>query len=491
MVRHTTTSNSGFIWLLPSSYTPNWKIDINGVSVTNFTSSTVSRCQNNEISSYNGIIDNTDGVNTNKWTVNQIVNVYADYTTGIKKIFKGRLYRVQPSLDMGGRILTLFAKGGEAELLQPKINKVYTNIAPEDIAEEIINNNATDITYTKVATGYIIDEITFSEQGAWSCIVDAFRRANHDCHVDEDWALQHFERDSEKIDNVFITHGINIINVLSEVDLDDIKNKVKVYGGLADSSTDVQYLVTKNDTNSQTDYGVRIDLLNVSSLETEEQIKTYAAYKLSSQKDLERKGNGLMLGDSNLVPGKAVRISSPYEKLNGEYYRINKFVHTLTSGGFLTSFIFTKQSLTLARAINQINTIERRLRTIKNVNNMTNSKIVKFDEQPSVMSHVSTEEVDSILTLETGQTNGTATSNTFALDENVGNYEIRIFGEDLSSSIIKVSNNGGINYDTVPSNNTDQTFSSGSDKQLKFQINLVKDAINLNPRVFVIGIMTR
>lgn len=496
MVRHTTKTRGGFIWLVPVTYKPNWKINITRDDSTvdevsnDITSATVTLGINEQTSYSNIILQNKNGKYNSRWDTGEQVEIYADYSDASNKIFKGFVEKKTNTLSSNGRFVELYVLGGESELLNVFVNKTYTNTSPEDIITDIINNKATNITYTPITTGEIIEKITFNEKTAWNAIVEVCKLINHDVYVDTSFVVQHFEKGSVTNETEFISYGINLIGITNQKDRGDVKNKIRAYGANVDSSTDVLLLKTVNDSTSQTNFGIRELPLHDTSKDTMEEIAEFTDFQLTDKKDLKNKGFGTALGLPTLKAGQSVRISSQYDDIKEGYYTIVNVSHSFRDR-FVTTFQFQKEFDSLAKQLNKIKLLENSLISSTNPNDMTNSYTVKFDEEPSKMSHSNTEELNGELVLSSGQTNGTSTADILTLDEDASSFEVRIFGQDIDSSTVSVSNNGGLSYDEASTYNTEIAFTSGSDKNLKFRINLVKDANNTTPKVYAISVLTK
>jgi len=210
--------------------------------------------------------------------------------------------------------------------------------------------------------------------------------------------------------------------------------------------------------------------------------------RLTVSKTQRREGDVSGLGLPTLNPGDMIRMSEPYSELT-DRYQVLRFTHTISSSsGFLTDAIIAKYPKSIGSQLSILNKNLTNQLIAKNQFGMRNSYVITFDENPSIMSHVGTEESDSNLQLK-GGTIGNATSAIRSYAENITHAELRFDGDNLGISSFEVSNNNGVNFQTIIEAEEIEFATSG--KSLRIKINLQSDSDNPNPRVHTMGVFVR
>jgi len=476
--------------------TPNWKIEItrddNTVDsiMSDLLMGNVTGTASVAIGSFRLLINNKEGKYKGNWDGGERVDIWADYGASSNQIFRGNLEKPQYGFT-GKYDMTLIGSDGGRELMEVHVTKTYTNADVADIVDDVITNYATNVTYDKVLTGYTIDKISFRGKRAWWCIREALDRAGHYFYIDTDLTLKHYVEGSQTNRGERVVHGINMKSCKIGIDIRDVKNRIKVYGGVAPGSSDVLYMKTVNDTVSQSDYGIKELPINESHLTDLDSVETKADYLLAKLKDPRKSGTFSSVGLPTLKPGQAIFISAPYANV-GEYLPVQQYTHTYNARtGFRTRGIIKElRKLTEERLKDIYDKLEG-VQTFTNPFEMKNSYVIDFNESPSLMETLSNvEEVESTLQLESGQTSGVGISKKQTLDSDATEFEMRLYGQDLEVSTIDVSANNGVGYTESSVANTKYTFTA-SGKEIVVKVSLIKDSDNPFPKVFSIGVNTK
>ena len=184
----------------------------------------------------------------------EVVQIYTDFADGTTKRFEGKIER--PGRSFKGDYM-IEARGSHISsgLLDITVTYSSTTTGISDVLKAIIDTYLTGYTYTNISTVSIIKPINWQNKPFWDCVKDLVDLSGYDCYVDDSKDFHLFLQGSILNEDEAITYN-DALRDLSELgpDLVDIKNKIIVIG---DDGTGLPILYTKNDTSSQTTYGVK------------------------------------------------------------------------------------------------------------------------------------------------------------------------------------------------------------------------------------------
>lgn len=485
-----TIRKTGTIYLVRDVYRPNVKVEItrSDGTVDNVSSYilslSITRAVNVGVDNFTMKLANPLGTHIGKWTGGETINIWLDFDDASTKQFNGIVEAPFFQFNTGGHVLSLEGRSSGWELLEVHATESYTNQDAADIADDLITNYATNVTYSSSPTGVSIEEIDLEETPVFDGLKDVFERASHDFYIDTSSALQHFAENSVTNTTDMVVHGMNLLDCNIGVDIREVKNRVRNYGAAAESSTDVIILATKENTSSQTTYGLREEISNNNNLRSYEAVEGEAETLLITSPT--QHGDFRSIGLPTIQPGQLLRISSPYDNVVG-YYRIVEFTHTYNIGsGFITSGVVEKQRPVLEDKFKELFKFKQQNRTSKNPNKMKYTYLVKFDGSESI-SHSNTEITNSTLKVVSGENTGEATIATYDTPEEFTDIELRIHSEDLGNSTIYISNDAGVTEKSANANEV-VVFNDSGDK-LRIRIAMNKDSLNPDPKIFTLGVM--
>lgn len=400
-----------------------------------------------------------------------------------RKQFRGTLEYVFHSLNSSGRIMSLIGRGGGLELLEVHASKTYSNIDVSDAVDDLIDTYATNVTYTPSGVGTTI-EIDFDERPVWNCLQDVFEQAQHDFYVDSNLVLQNFAKNSQVNIQESVVIGMNLKDINIGTDIREVKNRIRNYGGSAESSSDVIVLQTAEDSSSQILHGIREMINTNTQLKSTDAVSLEASTLLASSPS--QQGDFSTLGLPSLLPGQKIRISDPYENVIG-YYRILELTHDWSvANGFITRGTIEKQIKRTEDKLKELYKFKEQTRIIKNPNGMKYSFIVKFDGTEN-LTLTNTTISESSLILSSGQNSGQCIVATHNAPMDIVQCELRIMAQDLENSIIYVSNDGGTNEKTISANSSITFITTGSSLRIRLVLNT--DSTNPNPKIDTLGIL--
>ena len=195
--------------------------------------------------------------------------------------------------------------------------------------------------------------------------------------------------------------------------------------------------------------------------------------------DVSADGSVSTLGMPTAKPGDTRTIQVPYCGCSGDK-NIDGIKHSLSAGGFLTQFQIEDRQVQLSDLFKERIDAEEMLKPYNNVNNMSDSYTVYFNETPTITTLVNAEiDDDNRLRLTSGSSSGTAIFDEIVTDSNIIQCEFRVIVNypNHEDCTYEVSNNGST-FTTISEGSLHTFTTSGN--QLVFKINLRGDATH-NP----------
>lgn len=452
----TTTKSSGFIWLPPDRSRPKWKVEIEGEDITSdcidgYIRKDVGALDFFNISLLNGSKNNIGKYN-NKWSGGENVSIYMDYDNPpTTKVFQGKLESGRRSLSkmngatfqISGRAFPEFADddtrtitiddvlGHEAILtVINDLNIVYGRTV---ITADLVENNGhiqkTTTKISRILTGTHIQMITII------CI-----RLGYRFYVDTNGELFCFPIGNVKNDDEFITEGINLISINRfGFDSTVIKNEIAVVGQETENCLIVW---TEFDISNQTVFWKKAKKIADNTVSTREQ--AFSTAKVFLEEGLLYTNNGSLIceGLPTLQPGQSFLISSRYCGISG-YVEAESLVFRFSkTGGFLTDVTVNQHTKSLGNVFKLETEERKRLEMVKNPNNMKYSYHFTFSAETNLKNNIS--ELSGLIVSEgalkllSGFDTGTMISLPLTLPETVTKVEVRMSGEKIDDTIVKV-----------------------------------------------------
>jgi len=401
---------------------------------------------------------------------------YASLNTLAQLLFKGYIDNVSYGADMSSGFYIDIDGRDYPELIDKTITgahvaataaesvgKILYNDFPDIImvfwdgdewAEATYNPGTGLISWSTSVTDYPTEliNISYQHKKAWTVITDIFKRAGLDCYMwyfdeGEQWYLRTFTQDDVINNDESISYGSNLIGVNSYgKDNTAISNRVFVYG--KQESDNIILLKSENDDASQADLWIKDLIITDGDLTTTDEVQDKADFELAKGIEDVFSGQVTSYGLSTLNPGELISVTVANCGITG-YNRVQSFTHNLSNSGFTTSVEISKKNVGISDIFVEKLNPDEIGDTISNINSMENSYTVYFDEDPSIMTHLNTEEVSGRLKLVSAATVGTATSDFRITDKVVSQCEFRTYSNLLiDNDIYTVTADGGSNWET-------------------------------------------
>ena len=464
---------SGLV-LLPRPHNHRYKITLAGDTITNDSFEvTWVKPVTEETGKFTLIINNNRDDYTNSFSTDDALKVYLDWgETPSTKVFEGFVESIEKVFDNSyGHTLKIKGKHVAGELLGVLVTGKFDDTPAYAVLNQLIADKApSGFTNTNVEnTGACATTITktFSDAPFWEAVNDICKLCSCDCYVDDDKDFHFFASNSKECVLDIVNYKDNLLDI-GGIGLDnaDKVNEVRTYGSdenglpiIATSGSGNRQKVVKEDAISSMAEASELASAEENSAETE-------------------KGSTKCLGMTHINPGELIWVSYPPQKIQAQY-KVYEVKSKIKMGYFTTELELEIPRRNVSWLLRE--NIRKGLKTesLDNPNDMGYSFNEEFNDDNG--SHTNTEEVDSQLKLQSGQSSGNWVSDVHSASVEPGYVEIRVSGQDLLSSTIAVSVDGGASYESLTENELHAVLGSGSNVKVKFS--LVSDTDNPQPLV--------
>lgn len=512
----------GFVYFpLQNTFYPVWKIIVtadDGTTyyISDFTSSLSTRnylingtltCPTTVgLSSANIRFANPDGIFTGKFNGGEIVQIYADYSDATTLQFRGKIDNIKYSIDGSAAFVIDITARSYPELMDVSVIGQCTTSTADIVLSDILEGDYSDIkldfwngtawaratfnsalrtiSWSEVVTTFPTTRITMSWQNkkGWQIISEICERAGLDCYLYYDttastYVLRTFIKNAVKNNALSVTYGQSLISCTDfGPDNTEVYNAVTVYG--KQESDNIILLASKEDSSSIASLWKRQLIINDSSLTTMDEVREKASFEVESRKTPTITGTLRAIGLHSLLPGQQIMIYIPYMNVSG-YHTVASYTHEIGLNGFVTSIQITKLYNLVSQILKTKLDIEEASRPYINLNSMKDSINIYFDENPSVVNHSGTEEVEGKLQLQSDQTTGYVETKEYLMDYNVTECEFRKYSNFPTdqNDVYEVSNDGGVTYETIVLDGTVHQFTS-TGRRVKLKITLNRASVD-------------
>ena len=428
----------------------------------------------NKIGKFKFTVWNVNEEYTNTWTGNEIVNFYSDYdNVALTKKFSGRSERIlrrSNRVEVSGRSEALF-------FLEKTVTQSFT---ATDCSEILKSLNTTygqgNFTVTNIATSGVLMTVNWNEKPFFECVSELSQKAGFDAYVDATYDWNFFEKGSRTNEEEGLMENYNLMEV-GEFgdDLQTVKNKIRIYGAIIDG---VQVFYTANDVASQNRYGTRVLIRSNNNIKTFAEAKVLGDFLLENNKDPAIVGDVSGVFLAKIQPGEKIHIGSPPNGLNAGTYAIRNYKHSWGNRGLFTTVSVEKKPIRITDAIsNIIGRSSDQNQTSSNVFDLDYSLTEPFDDASTgTLSNLTI--TQGVLRVASGQTSGSWTSDVRTTDENVTEAALSLFGTLITGASVQISNDSGLNFQTV--NNNEKIILATSGKSLVLKISITDTTTELS-----------
>ncbi len=470
--RYASRRTRAFHWV-PREATPQHDIKIDSVSVkTEIWSAECTRSICPEIGHFKILLDNNNEEFSEKYSGGETVEFFIDLVDGTTRRFKGEIDTIKNKYDTSkGFTLEIAGNHLSGELLNLTVTESYEgDTTVSDILDDLNSTYLTGYTVNYTSTDVTTKPtINWNNKPFWECIWDLTKLINTDAYVNDSKALQFFDKKSIENNNEAIvwndtmisTEGLGIQSLTT-------KNKIIVYG----EAGTLPVISTSNDTNSQTTFGVKEEVVFDSKIITFEQAIELGAAELELQATPETEGKANAFILPSLSPGDLVWITNPVFKIQGQY-KIYKYTHKFPSE---RTECFIQISREIPHIFKKRIENELALQTITNPFKMTSSWNFVFDSENEITTKDTNVKIeDSIIKLSSG-VEGTFTA-IKTVSDNITRVHLKVIGSALVGTKYKFSTDGGdIKTNLTPE--AEITVPSGRSLWFKVEFNSAETEID-------------
>ena len=475
------------IWI-PPGVRSSYKIEIisggTTYDVARYTDkATVKQALNPDAGSFEIVLMNPNDKFKGVFSANDKIKFYKDYAESASTL---RFQGVIESVDESEYRVKLKGKSLAKDLLDYTVVGTYTDQAVYSILLDIISkvNDEIDEDYTtnnvdtsgSGATQTIT--ISFNHKTAWECIEMLCVIAKYDFYVDENKDCHFFPEESINNDYDAAVHEFNIIRVKSfEEDASKVKNKIIVYGATVDN---IPIVYTTSDSTSISEYGLKEEIINDSSIESYEEAQHRGNAELLLKKDPPIIGEVVTTLLVALKPGEMLRVSAPSAGIAPNRYKVLEFEDSIKNNEIpQTKIKLVKWKPTLPLIFRDIYMKQKETTQLTNPNKLEYVYMFTFDDNANIESHSQTEVSDGYLIVSSGYSSGTMITTTRSTGSNVSKFELRAEGENIVGNVnFYVSIDNGHTYQSVNRNVLYVPASEGD--QLKIKVELLSSDARIN-----------
>jgi len=188
--------------------------------------------EDNTASSYELVLDNFQGANSNKYNMCDDLVVYADIDVNppTTKIFNGIVEDIRYEGEPMNERVTITGRDYMARLMDRTVQpEVYTNWEIGSIVRDIVNKYVKQVTPGSVqTTPTVLPRITFNHTPVYDAVKQLADLSNYIFYVDNDKIL-HFEPPSTTSSGYTFDSG-NVLSANFEERRDTVYNQIWVYG---------------------------------------------------------------------------------------------------------------------------------------------------------------------------------------------------------------------------------------------------------------------
>ena len=426
-------------------------------------------------------IANPLGHFTDKFNGGEIIKLWFDYADASTLYFRGKIDNPKAGLSNNEGFYLDISGRDYPELADKTLVASFISANIVDAIKLVLSENYSNITFTYWEDGDWTEtpsaltttiSAEYQNQKGISVLSDLCKRGELECYLEYSggWKLRVFAKGSKTNTTETIAYGTNLLG-LTDFGKDNlsVKNRAIVYG--KSESDNILLLRSKNDAASQSNLWIKDEILTDGSISTNTSCSEKASSVLTQKSTVNTTGRINSIGLYSVTPGENLFISIPYLNINTNF-RVQELTTNFGSG--ITSSLNISENIpTLVDVFKRHDDTEELVTAYENLNGMTNSFVIWFDEAPSEMTLVGCEETEGRLQLETGQTTGIATVTTSqSADIDITECEFRRYENySTTTDVLQVSNDNGTTWETIDKNVGVHVFTS-TGRLLKFKITM-------------------
>ncbi|MFA5132997.1 MAG: hypothetical protein WC444_06750 [Candidatus Paceibacterota bacterium] len=429
-------------------------------------------------------IDNTEGKWNSIITGGERIDIYADFTDATNQIFRGKIDAPFKSFDANNGYFMVL-EGREAPEVQDRliVESVTSQTVYVLLSSMVTNWFSSILTTTNMSTGMttlIYRDYTWAKPA--KIFSDALNKAGYYGYLDFDYDIHTFTQEINTAESVVIGQNLAAVNNYGE-DLLERRNNIIMTGDKVESAGNFYYAKSKKDSTDIASFWQKDLLVNDNNLHSQEAIETDVSLKLGSSNVTDTKGTLTVLhGLPTLRPGQSIYCECPRCDISGLHI-VQEFTHNISAANWVTTLSYERNGTELWDIISlRDDKITGNIQASNNPNAITDAICYTFEESSSQFTHTNTQELNSTLMLDTGQSSGSATSITKYSDAVITGVELRIHGQDYNSCTFEFSVDNGSTWQGIGLNTL--TVPTVEGIAIKIRFNLQSDTDNPTPKIW-------
>jgi len=298
--------------------------------------------------------------------------------------------------------------------------------------------------------------------------------------------LRVFPEESVVNRDEYVSHEVNLISINRYgSDTSQEANRVKVIG-----KTDSNILLfrRKGDSTRQSALWIKDKVETEASFTTDTEVSNRATARVNELKVSPSKGTIQCCALPSLKPGEKIMVRIPY--ILTQQVKIKSFNVAFGAGVGLefNSLSIQEYETDFARIFKDRIDETTAITTTDNPNGMTDSLVFDFSvEDDYTLSSCQIE--NDILSLESGETTGTCSTDTREMDDNVTQCELRIKANQYWNCTYRVTNNGGLNWESITPGTLHNFSTTGS--EVKVEITLNEPQTGVSPEFDKVNLLVK
>jgi hypothetical protein len=401
------------------------------------------------ISTFSGVINNSDGTYSDKLTGGEVLSIYIERAVDpTVLVFEGHIdYPGKTSADT--LEIKLLARSHEVVYQDTKITKSYYEELGSDILIDLLTYKTSEFGTSGITTtpGTTIS-IEFEDTPILDAISQVLDKIGHSLYFTPGKeAISYVTGSVENTDDAFVSEQ-NIFYVSGfGPDTSQVVNKVRVSGTVDDG---VPILGYYEDQASINEYGEKELSIKDTTISTQLAADERALAEVLLRKDAPEVGEVQGMGAETLKPGQKINIYSPYDGVDGSYIA-NKIMYDLrTIPGITTTVTVQKEIRRLSSFIKLHDTAIRTATSSYNANDMNYSWTFPFNDSTDIQTLIDCAIASGAVTSSSSSASLQTTAKYVANTPTDGVFLLK--GEGLGSATLEYSLDAGATFTTVQNN---------------------------------------
>lgn len=425
----------------------------------------------------NIVLNNNDGYLSNKYSGNEIIQIYYDIgISGTTLKFYGLIEKFSKDFGSMGNVINITGRQDSAEFMDILVSAVFTDTEVSALLTSLLNVYVTGYTMNGINTTTVTTSISWRDKPLSDCINDLCAMVNFDFYIDPTHDCKFFEMESVLNENEVLAFGCNIISSSLSKNIPDIRNRVRVCG---QDENGLPIIYTTEDVASQDAVNLKELVLYDNKSNTVAECRDRSTGELTMKVQSRLKGSIMSHMLLDLNPGDIIWVDINTAEIHDKY-RI---------GSYTQDIINLKTTINFDEVQDVSSLFKDRIVDAMAVKNTGNTYGLNFSYNEEFTTetgtHSNTIILDGALMLSGEESTGTWLSEATTLSDNMASAELKLSGQDLQNCKFYIRINGVDNE--IVTGEKLESIPEGKNFQMK--IVLTKSSTNTKPRVDSVALL--